>query len=303
MSKRRSATLGARLLLTCLKVASRFPYGVQMSLGLLAGRFIFCFARERRAIAARNLELCFPELTIAERQRLLRAHFSSLGRALFESGLAYWAPDERLRDLARVNGMDNLQAALARGRGVILVAGHFTSMELGGRLLGLEADFDAVIRPFSNSEIDAIVHSGRQRAVRTAIPKKSFRQFLKGLKENRAILITVDQATTARNKVMAPFFAVPAPTSINAARIAQKTGAAVLPLLWLREPDLSGYRVEVGVPLTGFPSTDALTDARRINALIEEQVRQAPEQYYWIHRRFKAEPSPYDRKQRTDPIF
>lgn len=268
-----------------------------MSLGLVAGRFIFHFAHKRRVIAARNLELCFPEMTIAERQELLRAHFCSLGRALFESGLAYWAPDARLRDLVRIGGMANLQAAHARGHGVILIAGHFTSMELAGRLLGLVVDFDVVIRPFSNPEIDAIVHAGRQRAVRKVIPKKSFRQFLKGLKTNRAILITVDQATTARNKVMAPFFAVPAPTSINVARIAQKTGAAVLPLLWLREPDLSGYRVEIGAPLTGFPSGDALTDASRINTLIEEQIHQAPEQYYWIHRRFKAEPSPYDRKK------
>jgi len=117
---------------------------------------------------------------------------------------------------------------------------------------------------------------------------------LKGLKENRAVLITVDQATTADSKVMAPFFDVPAPTSVNAARIAQKTGAAVLPVLWLREPDLSGYRVEIGEPLADFPTGDALTDASRINSLVEEQVRRAPEQYYWIHRRFKADPSPYD---------
>ena len=298
MIKRRSAKLGVRLLLALLRVSSKFPYGVQMSLGLLAGRFIFHSARKRRAIAARNLELCFPEMTIAERHKLLCAHFCSLGRALFESGLAYWAPDERLRELARISGMDKLQAALARGHGVILIAGHFTSMELAGRLLALVVEFDVVFRPFNNPEIDSIVHAGRQRAVGKVIPKKSFRQFLIGLKANRAILVTVDQATTARNKVMAPFFAVPAPTSINVARIAQKTGATVLPLLWLREPDLSGYRVEIGAPLTGFPSGDALTDASRINTLIEEQIRQAPEQYYWIHRRFKAEPSPYDRKER-----
>jgi len=294
--KRRSAKLGVQLLLACLRVSSKFPYGVQMSLGRLAGRFVFHFARKRRAIAARNLELCFPEMTIAERQKLLRAHFCSLGRGLFESGLAYWASDERLRDLARIDGMDNLQAALARGHGVILIAGHFTSMELAGRLLALVVDFDVVFRPFSDPEINSIVYAGRRRGVGKAIPKKSFRQFIKGLKANRAILMTVDQATTARNKVLAPFFAVPASTSINVARIAQKTGAAVLPLLWLREPDLSGYRVEIGPPLTGFPSGDALTDASRINALIEEQVRQAPAQYYWIHRRFKAEPSPYDGK-------
>ena len=286
--------LGVRLLLACLKISSKLPYPVLMSMGAFAGRIIFRAAHKRRAIAARNLELCFPDLTNDERHHLLRAHFTSLGRALFESGLAYWASDDRLHPLAKISGLENLQAALSQGRGVILIAGHFTSMEISGRLLGLEVDYDAVIRPFSNPDIDKIVHSGRHRAVRNAIPKKSFRQFLKGLQENRAILITVDQATTASNKVMAPFFSIPAATSVNAARIAQKTGAAILPVLWLREADLSGYRVEIGEQLTELPTEDSMADATRINSLIEQQIRRAPEQYYWIHRRFKNEPSPYD---------
>ena len=286
--------LGVRLLLAGLKLSSKLPYRVQLRMGSVAGRIIFLYARKRRAIAAVNLGMCFPEMTKAERHELLRAHFNSLGRALFESGLAYWATDERLRPLLKISGLENLQAALSRGQGAILIATHFTSMELCGRLLGLEADYDAVIRPFSNPDIDAVVQSGRRRAVRSVIPKKSFRQFLKGLKENRAILITVDQATTASNMVMALFFDVPAPTSVNSARIARKSGAAVLPLLWLREPDLSGYRIDIGEQLTGFPTGDAMSDAIRINSLVEDQVRQAPEQYYWIHRRFKNEPSPYD---------
>jgi len=286
--------LGVRLLLACLKISSKLPYPVLMSMGGFAGRIIFRVAHKRRAIAARNLELCFPDLTNNERHKLLRAHFTSLGRALFETGLAYWASDDRLHPLAKISGLENLQGALSQGRGVILIAGHFTSMEISARLLGLEVDYDAVIRPFSNPYVDKIVHSGRHRAVRNAIPKKSFRRFLKGLQENRAILITVDQATTASNKVMAPFFSIPAATSVNAARIAQKTGAAILPVLWLREPDLSGYRVEIGEQLTEFPTDDAIADAIRINSLIEQQIRRAPEQYYWIHRRFKNEPSPYD---------
>ena len=286
--------LGVQFLLAGLKLCSKLPYRVQMSTGSFAGHIIYACARKRRAVAAINLKLCFPELTNAERRKLLRAHFISLGRALFESGLAYWAADERLRPLVKFSGLDNLQAALSRGHGVILIAGHFTSMELCGRLLGLEVDYDAVIRPFSNAQIDAIVQSGRRRAVRSTIPKKSFRQFLKGLKANRTVLITVDQATTASSKVMAPFFSIPAATSVNATRIAEKTGAALLPLLWLREPDLSGYRLEIGEQPAAFPTGDAMEDASRINSLVEDQVRRAPEQYYWIHRRFKNEPSPYD---------
>jgi KDO2-lipid IV(A) lauroyltransferase len=288
--------LGVRFLLACLKISSKLPYRVLMGMGAVAGRIIFVVARRRRAIAATNLKLCFPELTTDERRKLLHRHFSALGRALFESGLAYYAAEEKLRPLLQLDGLQNLESALARGHGVILVAGHFTSMELCGRLLGLEADYDVVIRPFSNADVDAIVDAGRHRAVKHVIPKKNFKQFLRGLKANRAILITVDQATTASNRVMARFFGVPAATSVNAARIALKTGAAVLPVLWLREADMSGYRVEIGEPMARFPTGDALTDANRINSLIEDQVRLAPEQYYWIHRRFKNEPSPYERR-------
>ncbi|MFQ5983009.1 MAG: lysophospholipid acyltransferase family protein [Woeseiaceae bacterium] len=286
--------LSVQLLLAFLKFLSKFPYRVQIRMGSLVGRLVYHFANKRRAIAARNIELCFPEATTAERKKLLRNHFSSLGRGLFETGLAYWAPDDRLRDLLKLDGLDRLQASLSRGRGVILITGHFTAMELGGRLLGLVADFDMVIRPLSHSEIDSVVRAGRQRAVGRVIPKESFREFLKGLRANRAILITVDQATTARSKVMAPFFGVPAPTSLVAARIAKKYGAAVLPTLCLREADLSGYRIEIGDPMSGFPTGDDMTDASRLNAMIEEQVLKAPEQYLWIHRRFKNEPSPYE---------
>jgi KDO2-lipid IV(A) lauroyltransferase len=286
--------LGVRFLLACLKLCSKLPYRTQMGMGCIAGQIIYVVAAKRRAIAARNLELCFPELSGAERQALLRAHFTSLGRGLFETGLAYWAPDERLRELLKFGGLENLQNALSRGKGVILIAAHFTSMELCGQLLALEVDYDAVIRPFSNPKIDEIVNAGRERGVKTVIPKSSFRQFLRGLKNNRAAVITVDQASTASNRVIAPFFGIPAPTSVNAARIAHRTGAVMLPLLWLREADLSGYRIEIGAELPGLPTGDAFDDASRLNALVEEQVRKAPEQYYWIHRRFKSDPSPYD---------
>lgn len=285
---------GVRLLLACLKLSSCLPYRTQLRLGSLAGRIIFHCARSRRAVAAKNLELCFPDLSVSSRRALLRAHFASLGIALFETGLAYWAPDARLRPLLKLDGLDNLQAALARGHGAMLIAAHFTSMELCGRLLGLAADYDAVMRPFSNPEIDAVMRAGRRRAARRIVLKKSFRRCLEALHENRAVLITIDQATTAANKVIAPFFGIAAPTSVNAVRIAERTGAAMLPLLWIREADCSGYRVEIGAELTDLPSADSMTDATQLNALVERQVRQAPEQYYWIHRRFKTEPSPYD---------
>jgi KDO2-lipid IV(A) lauroyltransferase len=285
---------GVRPLLACLKLSNRLPYRIQMAMGSVAGRIIFHYATKRRAVAEKNIELCYPDLEVSERRRLLHAHFDSLGLALFETGLAYWGSDDKLRPMLKIDGLQNLESALSRGTGAILVAAHFTSMELCGRLLGLEVDYDAVFRPFSNPDVDAVAREGRQRAVRDAVPKSNFRRFLKSLRENRAVLITVDQATTASSKIMAPFFGIPAATSVNAARIAGKTGAAVLPLTWIRETGFSTYRVAIENELKDFPTGDAMTDATRINALVEAQVRKAPEQYYWIHRRFKTKRSPYD---------
>jgi KDO2-lipid IV(A) lauroyltransferase len=269
------------------------PWPVQRLVGRGLGAASFRLAGRRRRVAERNLELCFPELGAEARRRLLRRHFRSLGLGLMELGMAWWAGDRRLRPMALVEGLEHLDAARAGGRPVILVAGHFTSMDLACRLLGLSIDYDGVQRPFGYPALDRRITRGRLRAARSVYSKFDLRGILDALARGRTLWMAVDQAHTSARPVTAPFFGLPAPTTGSPARLAARSGAAVLPVAGRRQSD-GRYRVVVEPALADFPSGDEAADAARLNAVVERHARAAPEQYYWIHRRFKGEPSPYD---------
>jgi KDO2-lipid IV(A) lauroyltransferase len=269
------------------------PWSVQRVLGRALGAASFRLAGRRRRVAERNLALCFSELTAGERRQLLRRHFRSLGLGLMELGLAWWASDRRLRSMATVEGLEHLEAARAGGRPVILVAGHFTTMDLACRLLGLSVDYDGIQRPFGYPALDRHLTRGRLRAASRVYSKFDLRGILDALARGRTLWMAVDQAHTSARPVVAPFFGLPAPTTGSPARLAARSGAAVLPVAGWREPD-GRYRVVVEPALADFPTGDDSTDATRLNAVVERHARAAPEQYYWIHRRFKGDPSPYE---------
>ena len=270
------------------------PFRLQMAICGVLGRCLYLVSNKRRAIARINIGLCFPELTAAAQQQILLANFSNLGRSLFEIGTAWWASDKRIAGLANVQGVEHVERALAAGKGALLVGSHFTALDMSCRLLGTALDFDVSYRPTENPVIDKHILRGRQRGARTAIPKENFRLLLKSLRQNRAVWIAVDQAQTGGEPVMAPFFGIPAPTANSVARIAAGHGCAVIPLFCARQPGNKGYLLRLETPLEHFPSGDALADTTRINKIIEQHVREAPEQYYWIHRRFKNASRPYD---------
>lgn len=258
-----------------------------MWLGRRLGGALRILFRERCEIARRNIERCLPELEAGTRRALLEQHFEALGIGLFETALAWWASDARLANRVTFDGLEHLESALARGRGVILLSAHFTTMDIGGRLLGLRVRPDALYRPLRQPLFDEIMRRGRLRAARKVFVKDELRSMLRSLREGRAVWFAPDQAHTGPNSVMAPFFCTPAPTNVVASRIAQKSGAAVVPFFPVREGQ--SYRLRILPVLDGFPALQPIDDATRINAIIEAQVRTAPEQYLWIHRRFKGQ--------------
>jgi KDO2-lipid IV(A) lauroyltransferase len=274
-----------------MKLVAALPYAWQAALGRAAGRLFGLLARYRGHIAAVNLGLCFPELSDAERRQLLRDHFAALGVGAFETALAWWGTNEQIRPLGEVNGIEHLDAALARGRGVILLTAHFVHLELGARFITLHRPFHAMYRPHRNPLFDAIMRRERERRSRLPpIDRVDIRSLLRGLKQGHAVWYAPDQNYGPRNSVLAPFFGVPALTVTATSRLARMTGAAVVPYLPERLPDNGGFRVTVLPALDNFPSDDAAADALRINRLIEDWVRRAPEQYLWVHRRFKKGP-------------
>lgn len=269
---------------------AQLPYRVQMGLGRALGRVLAPFARERRRVARINLRLCFPELEPAVRRRLLRAHFASLGAAAFEIALSWWAPERRLHGLDRIEGLEHLHAALGRGRGVILLSAHFTSLEIGGRLLALHAPFHVLYREHKNPAFESVMRRARERHFEKAIPREDMRSLLRSLRSNLPVWYAPDQNYGGEHSVYVPFFGVPAATITTTSRIARISGAAVVPFFAHRLPGARGYRLVLYPALTDFPGDEPQADALRINRLIEDEIRKAPEQYLWVHRRFKTHP-------------
>jgi KDO2-lipid IV(A) lauroyltransferase len=274
-----------------LWLVTRLPYSTQMGTGRLIGRLAYRLARRRRHIAAVNLQLCFPELGDRQRQQLLRQHFTALGQGLVETALCWWGREGQLHKLYTLTGAGHLQQALAAGRGVILLSAHFTTLEIGGRLLALTQPFHVLYRTHKNALFEKVMQRARTRRFDRAIPRSDTRGLLRSLKDNHAVWYAPDQNHGAEQSVFAPFFGVAAATLTTTSRLAALSGAAVVPFFQYRLPDDSGYLLCLCPPLDNFPGTDALADATRINQLIEATVREMPEQYLWVHRRFKTRPS------------
>lgn len=272
-----------------LRIFVLLPFPALLWLGRRIGRLIHRLAKRRRELTRYNLAQCFPELDAARREQLAREHFESLGIGLFEIALCWWGSARRLRKRVRFEGLEHVERALQQGRGALLLSAHVTTLEIGGRLLGLFTPFCLMYRPNNNPALEWIISRRRQKHFDRVIPRDNVRQLIRSLKENRVVWYAPDQGFTGKNSVMVPFFGVPAPTNPATSRIAKAGEAPVLPFFVERLPGSRGYRLRVEPPLENFPGETVEADALRTNAIIEQQARATPEQYLWMHNRFKTD--------------
>lgn len=273
-----------------------FPYTLVLLLGAGIGRLGYHIARQRRHIAEVNLRLCFPEKSQSELEQLLKTHFEALGIGILLTGFAWWASDAKLRPLMQVEGLDHLKTCLTQGRGALLLGSHFTDLELSGRLFILNHPTAVMYRQHENPVIEWAISRNRKRNFIAAIPRDDIRQTIRALKKNHPVWYAPDQSFKGPNSTLAAFFGVPAATNTGTSRLAKISRAPVLMFNCYRLPGSQGFRLVFHPPLADFPSNDLQADAERINGLIERAVRLAPEQYLWIHRRFKKRkvlPDPY----------
>jgi Kdo2-lipid IVA lauroyltransferase/acyltransferase len=271
-----------------LWLLSLLPYPALLVIGAWIGAMLRRLPTRFARIARRNIELCLPELGPPARERLLRRHFASLGIAVFEIALAWWCPAARLKKLYELQGFEHLQEALARGRGAILLAAHFTTLEIGGRILDTVTPINVLYRPTRNEALAYVLGRCRSKNGGHAIPHDDIRAMIAALKSNEIVWYAPDQSYRKKGAQMVPMFGIPAATNTSTSRIARVTGAAVLPYFVERLPGRRGYRAVIRPPLENFPSDSPVADAERCHHLIEEQVRAVPDQYLWIHRRFKG---------------
>jgi KDO2-lipid IV(A) lauroyltransferase len=267
---------------------SLLPYRGAMTVGRALGRIAHFFSKRDKHVAHVNVRLCLPQLNQAQRERLVREHFQSLGCTLIETAYVWWAPDDFLRKIIRIEGTEYLAEALAKGRGALLLSAHFTSLELGAKALALVGPTSLMYLTPHNPLIAELSRRGRARKAVQAIAADQVRELLQNLKNNVPVWYAPDQRYTDKNSAVVPLLGQPAWSNIATSRLARISKTTVLPYFPERLADGSGYLMRILPPFDNYPSDDPVVDTTRFHALIEEHVQRCPAQYLWTYKRFKS---------------
>lgn len=246
--------------------------------------------RRRARIVRRNLELCFPEQAPAQRRKLERAHFRNLGESIGEIAVAWHHPGRLDETFGEVTGLAHLEAARTGGRGVMLLTGHFTCLELGARLFGERVTARAIYRPLRNRVLEQQQTRGRARYAEAMIPRNNLRAMVRHLRAGGVLWYAPDQDMGPERSEFAPFFSIPTATATGMLELARLGRAAVVPMIPRKDAETGRVTVMLEAPLDPCPSDDPVADLARFNAILERHVRAAPATYWWLHRRFKTRP-------------
>lgn len=280
-----------RLAVGLLWLLRFLPLPVLAPIGESIGLAAYALVRRRRFICLRNLELCFPDKSLHERRALARRHFRWLGRSYVERGLLWWASEARLRRLLQVEGVEHITA---EQRPVILLAPHFLGLDAGGTRLNMEFPAVSMYARQKNAYVNALLvkYRNRFKPVTLVSRQEGLRPVIRGLRQGLLFYYLPDMDLGARDSIFVPFFGISAATVPALSRLAEMTGAAVVPVVTQILPGGGGYVVRVHPAWKDFPAGDVAADTRRMNAWIEERARDPGmlAQYHWTHRRFKTRP-------------
>ena len=266
------------------------PLSVLATIGNGLGTLLYAFARARRRVCLINLAHCMPELAPGEREALARRHFQAFARTFLERAILWWSSPARIRQLVRIEGLEHLEAA--RGAPVILLVPHFVGLDMGGARLSLEIDAVSIYSKQKNEVFDAVLLAGRRRfGQQTLLSRQDgVRPALRAMKEGHPFYYLPDMDYGPREAIFVPFFGAEAATITAVSRLARVAGARVLPCVTRMLPGGGGYVLRIFPAWENYPGATIEADTRRMNAFIEEQARQMPEQYLWVHKRFKTRP-------------
>ena len=274
-----------------MRLIAVLPYSAQLFVGRRLGDLMYLLSPGHRRVARINLRLCLPEIDENERRKLVRLTFQSVGISLTESAFSWWGSEPSLRRIHRIEGLEHLNKALEQGTGALLLGGHYTTLEISGRFLALHNDaVQPIYKPAHNELFNAVMVHCRTRLFDDLLVNRDMRTIIRNLKNNKVVWYAPDQDFGRAQTVFAPFMGIEAASLTMTSRIAKLSKAPVLPFYSQRLPGNQGYLIRLMPPLDDFPSGDDVLDCTRVNQAIEQQVRDAPEQYLWLHRRFKTRP-------------
>lgn len=289
-----------RLLLGFMWLLHWLPLPVLGRLGTAVGSLLFAVMKPRRAITLTNLRLTMPELTEAQRIALARRHFQSYARSVFERGILWWAPQRRLKRLIKVVAFDGphpdsggVPVAAISAQPTILLCPHFVCLDVAGAALAMEMSASSMYVQQKNKVFDQVLRDGRARfqPVKLFTRHDGIKPILRALKEKLPYFMLPDMDFGEKDAEFVPFFGIPCATLTATARIAATTGAQVMPVIGTFLPDYQGWQVQFYAPWQHYPGPDMVEATRRMNAFIEDRVREAPAEYFWTHKRFKTRPN------------
>lgn len=281
--------IGLFFTISLLRLLATLPYGVCARVGMRLGALLYRIPSRRRSIVQTNLRLCFPDKSEAHRHALGEAHFSHVIRSYLERGVQWYGDAGKLNDLVELDSAIELGNADAGP--TIFLGFHFVAIEAGCVFYSTRHPVASLYSKMSNPLLEHLARQQRGRFGTEMIPRNgSVRQALRALKSGTPLMLAADMDFGLRDSVFVPFFNVQACTLTSVSRLAALSGARVVPFTTSVLPGYRGYKLKIFDALAGYPSGDEKADALRMNAFLEKQVRAMPEQYYWVHRRFKHRP-------------
>jgi KDO2-lipid IV(A) lauroyltransferase len=276
-----------------LRIVCWLPHSAAMAIGRALGRLAHAVGAERRAIVRRNIELCFPELTIEQRNDLARKHILALGMSMIELGLSRWASDDHLVSMTTVEGVNHVLDAVNEGKGVILLSAHFTSLEISARVIRINIPpFDVVYRKSRKEFMTELLRTGRERSAANTIEKRDIKKMVRSLRDGRIVWYAPDQSYDRKGSEVIKFFGVPSMHTTATSTLARLGNAVVVPF-FPRRLENGQYHLTFLPRFEDYPSDDPVADTEHYVKILEERIRLCPEQYFWIHRKFKNLPESY----------
>ncbi|WP_144111218.1 lipid A biosynthesis lauroyl acyltransferase [Paraburkholderia sp. BCC1886] len=283
--------LGAHAAIAFLKFLALLPYGLVARMGDGLGWLLYQLPSNRKRIVHINLSLCFPEWSAEHREDIAQKHFRHAIRSYVERSVQWFGSARKLEKLVQVDSeVDLLDPDMPP---TLLLGAHFVGIEAGSVFINhaLQRQCGALYQPMSNKVLDDVAKAARGRfGADMASRADSARIVLRWLRDRKPVMLGADMDYGARNSTFVPFFGIPTCTLTAVGRLAQVGHAQVVPFIGEVLPHYKGYRLKVFKPWANYPSGDDDADARRMNAFLEEQIPLIPEQYYWVHKRFKTRP-------------
>ena len=278
------------LAILLLRIVAALPFKAKLIAGRCLGFLVFHLVKKRRHTVQTNVRLCFPELNTAQQEKMVHDIFAANGIGFFEIAWAWWANIDDIKNRYDIEGLEHIDAAKADGSGVLLVGAHFVHLDLCGLMTNHSSPISVIYRTNNNPVFEYIITKGRERFFEHVIERSDMRNIVRKLREGKTIWYSPDQDFGRDQAVFAPFFGVEAATLVSTSRLAKMGRAKPVGIAHYRDPITHRYRIIISPVDTAFPTGDDHKDAVIINTMLEKAIRMQPEQYMWVHRRFKTRP-------------